>query len=60
MFRVTCRLFDGSAFVENTKNPRECIVRFFTSYADEVMDVEVKYVGEEPHERRQLEMFGER
>lgn len=58
MYRVVCRLFDGSAFCERTNNPKEAVARFFTSYINEVMDVEVQYVGEEPHERRQLELFG--
>lgn len=46
MYRVVCRLFDGSSFAEKTDNPREVVVRFFTSYGEEVMDVEVKFVGE--------------
>lgn len=60
MYHVVCRLFSGESFSEKTDSPRECVVRFFTSYAEEVMDVEVKYVGEELHERNQLKMFGER
>lgn len=58
MYRVVCRLFDGSSLVECTENPRECVVRFFASYGEEVMDVEARFIGEEQHERNQLALFG--
>lgn len=55
MYRVVCKLSDGSVLIERTKNPKEAVSKFFRSYGEEVMSVEAVFQEEDT---RQLSLLG--
>lgn len=58
MYRVVCRLADGSVFTSTTANAFELVSRYITSYGKEIIFVEAYIIKDKTHERQQLIKLG--
>lgn len=58
MYRVVCRLSDGSVFTSTTENAFELVSRYITSYGKEIVFVEAYIIEDPEHERQQLLKLG--
>lgn len=58
MYRVVCRLRDGSVFTQTAKEPFEPVSRFLVSYGVEITHLEANLIGEESNERQQVLKLG--
>jgi len=56
MYRVLCRLKNGSTFFAYSENPQRTVTRFFATHGDEIRYIEVKPATEE-ESNRQYQLF---